>query len=556
MPPQADIADDPLARAHLALVTARGSFYESPREALAQAVHCYETARTFGADGLSARARAVQAAVSSHRGDLAGALELVVDAERHWQLDQEPMADCEINALKAQLSFFTGAYTEALRHAEHAIAVSDRLGDLRLRVHARRSTCMVFGNVGVHDLRERVEELLKLTQDLQDPWEEAISHNDLAHYLGESGEMNGAEREIRLGLKRAAAVETESQFAQAVLHCTYADILLRADRPREALDAAQTAVALLATQNEPNPYIVGNTVRAEVEARMALGELEHAQRSGESALTWLGDRVPQTRSVILSTLAGALRQAGRLEEAYDALERAAELERQAFRELSGLQLRLDRATLETNAARQESEALAAANRHLAQAHAELEQRTNQLEGAHEQLRDQADRDWLTGLYNRRFLARELQRMEREPLVAPLSLAVLDLDRFKSVNDRLGHDAGDQVLIRVSQLLSGAVRGSDVVVRSGGEEFVLLMPLTDAEAAWICCERVCALIRRERWQLASDELAMTASAGVATCVTAAELKDLIKVADRRLYEAKHAGRDRVVDGRVPAGQSVS
>src|SRR5205085_11364148 len=120
-------------------------------------------------------------------------------------------------------------------------------------------------------------------------------------------------------------------------------------RAKEALGDAERAIALLTANGEPNPYVLGVTVRAEVQARMALGQLEDAQQSGEGALAWLGDRVPQTRSLILSTLATALREAGRVEAAYDALARAAELERQAFRELSELQLSLERATLETSA---------------------------------------------------------------------------------------------------------------------------------------------------------------------------------------------------------------
>ena len=540
-----DPSDELLEGVHSTLVRARSTFYELPRRAMVDAVQCYEMSRSLGADGPAARARAIQAVVSSHRGDLAGALELIVDAERHWQPEPELTAGCEIGAVKAQLSFFTGAYAEALRHAEQAIADADLVDDLRLRVHARRTTCMVFGNVGVSDLRERIEALLGLAIALDDPWEEAVSRNDLAHFLGQSGEIPAAEREIALGLERLSAVAGERRFAEAVLRCTHADVLLGAQRPDEALAEALASARLLAAQDEPNAYVVGATARAEVQARMALGELDDAQRSGEGVLAWLGDRLPQARGIILTTMADALRDAGRLAEAYDALERAAQLEREAFRELSGLQRKLERATLETYAARLESKALAATNRRLVEAHAELEERTIQLHESQEELRDQADRDWLTGLYNRRFLARELARLEAEGRATPLSLAVLDLDGFKSVNDDLGHDAGDQVLVRVAQLLSGAVRGSDVVVRSGGEEFVVLMPLTDSDSAVTCCLRICSLIRAERWPIATEQLTITASAGVATCVASQGLNELIKMADRRLYEAKRSGRDRVI-----------
>jgi diguanylate cyclase (GGDEF)-like protein len=293
--------------------------------------------------------------------------------------------------------------------------------------------------------------------------------------------------------------------------------------------------------------VLGVTVRAEVQALMALGKLDDARRTGEGALGWLGDRVPQTRSLILSTLATALREAGRVEEAYDALARAAELERQAYRELSELQLGLERATLEARAARRQSDAWAAKNRELADSHTELERRATQLEGLQEQLRDQADRDWLTGLHNRRFLARELERLARERLAGPFSLAVLDLDRFKSINDRFGHDAGDHVLVRVAALLCDVLRASDVVVRSGGEEFLVLMPLTDARAATACCERIRTAIREEDWERIAPGLAVTTSIGIASTDDPHDLEALVKLADERLYAAKRDGRDRVVSG---------
>jgi len=282
-----------------------------------------------------------------------------------------------------------------------------------------------------------------------------------------------------------------------------------------------------------------------VRERSEGGQFDDAQQSGEGALTWLGDRVPQIRSLILSTLATELRAAGRVEAAYDALARSAELEREAFRELSELQLSLERATLETSAARRESDELAAKNRELAQAHAELVLRTRQLEVLQEQLRDQAERDWLTGLHNRRYLARELERPAHERLAAPLTLAVLDLDHFKAINDRFGHAAGDQVLVRAAGLLLDVLRDTDIVVRSGGEEFLVLMPGTDARAGRAGCERIRGALEAEAWERIAPGLRVTASIGVASTEVPGDLEALVSLADQRLYDAKHAGRNCVV-----------
>ncbi|HEY2771658.1 MAG TPA: diguanylate cyclase [Solirubrobacteraceae bacterium] len=528
-----------------ALAAARRTYLEDPAGALAQAIHCHEMAYAVGDVGLCARARALQGAVSLHRGDLRGALDLAVEAGRLSERTGDGAAHTELAALEAQLGFFTGSYTEALRHAERAIRLADSVGDLELRVFARRATCMVFGNVAVADLTARIRELLELTIEAGNRWEEAISRNDLACNLQERGLLEEAEREIARGLEVAHGIESGNNFVLGVLHSTRADIRLLAGRPEAALQDAERSIALLTASGEPNPYVLGVTVRAEVQARMALGQFEDAQQTGEGALAWLGDRVPQTRSLILSTLAEALREAGRVEEAYDALARSAELERRAFRELSELQFSLDRATLETSAARRQSETLAARNRQLAQAHRELERRTSQLEGLEEQLRDQAERDWLTGLYNRRYLARELSRLAQERLALPLSLAVLDLDRFKSINDRFGHDVGDRVLVRVAALLGEVLRGSDMVVRSGGEEFIVLMPLTGEAPASACSERIRRAIHDEPWDQIAAGLSVTTSIGVVTTDDPADLGALVKLGDQRLYDAKHAGRDRVV-----------
>jgi diguanylate cyclase (GGDEF)-like protein len=535
---------DPTEAAH-ALAGARASYYEDPVSSLAVAIRCHEVGRGLDDHELRARALALQGAISLHRGDLQGALSLAVEAERHAERSREPGPRAEVAALKGQLSFFTGSYAEALSHAERSVALADLCGELPLRVFVRRSSCLVFGNVGVPDWRHRLQELLTLAIESGSAWEEAISRNDLACYLQEQGDADAAEQEIARALAALEGLDAPHDFALAVLHSTRADIRLLAGHPDAALADAQLAIAALTAGAEPNPYVLGVTVRAEVQARMSLGHFDDAQRSGEGALSWLGDRVPQTRSLILSTLAQELRRAGRLEEAYDALARSAELERQAFRELSELQISLERATLETRAARRESDALAASHRELAEAHAELGRRAAQLETLQDQLRDQAERDWLTGLHNRRYLARALERLSGEGTNGPISLAVMDLDLFKSINDRFGHATGDHVLVRVAGLLCDVLRDTDVVIRSGGEEFLVLMPATDVRAAATCCERIRHVIRSEAWDAVAPGLVVTASVGLACAQAPDDLEALVRLADQRLYEAKHGGRDRLV-----------
>jgi diguanylate cyclase (GGDEF)-like protein len=530
-----------------AIARAWRGYYEDPSGALDAAVRGYETGRSLDDAGLCARARALQGAVGLHRGDLQGALGLAVEAQRHLGEATGSAARCEVAALKAQVSFFSGSYADALREAELAVRVADESGDRGLRIFARRSACVVFGNVGVADWKQRLDELLRLSVDAGNRWEEAISRNDLACYLQETGDVEGAEAEIDRALAVAHSVHGANNFALGVLHSTRADIRLLGGRPDAALKDAEEAIGRLLEGGDPNPYVFGVTVRAQVQARMALGQFDDARESGEDALAWLGDRVPQMRSLILTTLAAALRDAGRVEEAYDALQRACELERQAFRELSQVQLSLERATLEAREARRHSDLLTVKNRELAEAHTELERRADELEALHAQLREQAERDPLTGLHNRRYLARELERLADERIAGRLSLAVLDVDHFKTINDRFGHAAGDAVLIRIARLLCDQLRESDSIIRSGGEEFIILMPHTDANAAAACCERVRASINTEVWSGVADGLSVTTSVGMATTEDPSDLEAVIRLADQRLYEAKRNGRDRVVSG---------
>lgn len=526
------------------LSAARASFRENPAAALATAIRCNQRAGSLGDNTLVARALALEGHVALHRGDIRSGLALALEGERLLgDRDDCPVAQSEVSALRAQVSFFTGAYSHALANAERAIEFADASGEVDMRIFARRAAFIVFGNVTVRELDKRLDELLDLTVDAGAMWEQAITYNDIAAY----NEATGNNEKARVAIERAVAIATmarPNRFALAVVHSTRADIELSDGNPAAALADAERSLALLAESNPPNPYVLGASVRAQVVARMALGEYDDAQQAGESALNWLGERMPHTRSTILAAVAEALKEAGRLEEAYEALSRSAQLERQAFTEISELQLSLERAVLQARLARNETDALALKNRELAEAHAQLETRTSQLEELQEQLRDQAERDWLTGLHNRRFLARELASPSTGHS-GVVSVAVVDLDHFKQINDRHGHSVGDQVLVRASELLCKVLRASDIIVRSGGEEFLVLMPQTDANAALAGCERIRLAIREEPWAEIAAGLALTTSVGLATDDNASDLETLVNLADQRLYQAKSSGRDCVV-----------
>jgi diguanylate cyclase (GGDEF)-like protein len=169
------------------------------------------------------------------------------------------------------------------------------------------------------------------------------------------------------------------------------------------------------------------------------------------------------------------------------------------------------------------------------------------EEAVRELRRLATTDALTGLVNRRhfhqLLETEVARAERN--CRPLSLALLDVDHFKRVNDQHGHPAGDAVLQAVAGLLSRAVRMGDVVARVGGEEFAVLMPDTDVSQAHLTCERLRQTIEAEEVKLENGrKLQITMSTGVALLAAFEGSTRLVSRADTALYEAKAKGRNQV------------
>ncbi len=155
-------------------------------------------------------------------------------------------------------------------------------------------------------------------------------------------------------------------------------------------------------------------------------------------------------------------------------------------------------------------------------------------------------DPLTGLANRRGL--EQWFAETQPRVDGGAVRVVllhDLDHFKSINDRFGHPVGDEVLRRIARLMAAHCRPDDLAVRYGGEEFLLSMLSVDPRSAVDVGHRLRASIEAHDWHAVAPGLAVTVSIGVATSVEAADAAALLTLADRRLYAAKHAGRNRVV-----------
>ena len=171
----------------------------------------------------------------------------------------------------------------------------------------------------------------------------------------------------------------------------------------------------------------------------------------------------------------------------------------------------------------------------------------EVERLRSELAELAVRDGLTGLHNRRHLDRVAGRLVAAAHRSgePLTAVMVDVDHFKQVNDTHGHALGDDVLVAISRELAGCLRPHDVLVRFGGEEFLALVPGAAPHDVASRLEECRRRIAEMRWRTPADELALTISCGIAGLASDADVDALLLAADRALYRAKAAGRDRVV-----------
>ncbi len=254
------------------------------------------------------------------------------------------------------------------------------------------------------------------------------------------------------------------------------------------------------------------------------------------------------RAKVFEELAEVLARQGRFEEAYvtqkksaqdyltnvEALNRARHVSMQVREQMRRVQLELDRESRE--------------RRHLQSSHTELREQMDDATREARRLKDAAMHDPLTGLPNRRHLDEVLANML---LVAgqtetPLVIAYLDVDHFKQVNDRYGHAMGDEVLRALGTLGPQFLRGADLMSRIGGEEFCVVLIGCGLEAARKRLTDLLDVFRNQQFESDGQTLsAVTFSGGVAVYPhDGRDAETLMKVADRRLYDAKHAGRANV------------
>ncbi len=346
-------------------------------------------------------------------------------------------------------------------------------------------------------------------------------------------------RHLRLNAMaaRVATTRTEALFTP-INNVEALTLLGRLDEAEAIFRALQEQLAQLPIETKSLRRFRGVAIQLEGELEMHRGRHERAAAliaqgiAADEALGYLAD-VPHQ----LDRLSEAEEACGRYHEALQAVRRAASMRLDLARAQGEARLRVVEAQQGMERARQSI--------------ARERQRAQANEVRHQALLDEAQRqsaaartDALTGLGNRRMfeaVAQVLAASQDEPV----AMALLDLDSFKQINDRFSHAVGDRVLVEIAELLRGACRPEDQIIRMGGEEFVIVLRHAPPDAALRACERLREVVREHPWKDVHAKLAVTLSIGLASARTPLDADALLARADELLYQAKAGGRDRVI-----------
>ncbi|SDT78816.1 tetratricopeptide repeat-containing diguanylate cyclase [Actinoplanes derwentensis] len=489
------------------------------RTVWAPAAALRQRAEEVGADEIIQRAVLLQAGVLLREGQTGegGQLALQVKA---WAEENE--ARYVLARAHRELSVFyrhVGDFSDALTHAVQSVAFLTDDVPAHLRARHLMTLAVALSDTGSHaDGKRRGREALALSAQAGDHEMVLAMLNNMAYSAAEIGD----ETEARALVAQMREVQGRDghRFTANELD-TMAQVELMSERYAAVEELLSPVLADLVVANEGDALAECRLTLAR--ARRLDGRHDAAQEALDAARASCAERQ-------LGAIAARVRQeqaalyaaTGRFAEAYEE-HRSFHADMTALQSVQrDARARALQAVFEANEARRTSE----------------------------HFREMAHRDALTGLHNRRYVNERLPALMLESAARgrPLSVAIIDLDHFKRINDTLSHATGDTVLQRVAELIEEAAPGAAVAARMGGEEFLLVFPGVDAEEAAMRCERLRLRIRAHGWEPVTGTLQVTTSIGVTT--TDAEVTSfsaLLSIADRNLYAAKRSGRDRVVAG---------
>jgi diguanylate cyclase (GGDEF)-like protein len=445
----------------------------------------------------------------------------------------------EANALNniAIINSYLGDFYGALDYYLRGLEISRQLG-------SKSSEARVLLNLGLVDYElgryeDSLEYFLK-SLELQDTQQDAHMHaqtlSNISRAHNHLGNFTKALDYANSSLKLMETLEDKSGISYAL------DELGRAYISLGKLSEAGTFLRRSFTIKRE----IGDP-KGHAQTCLLLSDLLLKQQDYASATSILHEALFQTQQIgakvevykLHQALAKAYKLSGQYYEAMLHLENFSESKEQVFNQSSDQRQQALRLRYEVEQAEKEREIYRLKSVELSQMNEELQRLTMELD-------KQAHEDPLTSLFNRRHFDKEIDREinRARRFSGKMSVMMCDIDNFKKVNDTFSHQIGDEVLVKVAQILRDNVRNVDTVARYGGEEFVILFPEITAQESYSICDRLREMIEGAIWQDIHPELGITISMGICDDLSLLDSTAMIDAADKKLYEAKRNGKNQV------------
>jgi len=488
-----------------------------------------------------AQARQLLALHRLRLGDYPASVQQGMLALEHFIEAGDLLGQSDVHCTLALAFTDTSLNETALQHVLGALNTARAAGNPVAEFWALSRSSLVHGAMGdVDRSAELGKQALAIAQTLNDPETNFVALNNLgdsymvmAQAVISNGDDATQPLTEALELMRAAAGLAEGQgnpFNEALARTNLVSILVKLGEYDEAREHGRLGKIL----SRASGY---RSLEIDIDAQLAelvraAGRFDEATAMMEAQLTDPDiEEEPKLLAKLHLSLFEMHKAGGRYEQALRHHERLHKLLLRMTVQTAGLQSQMLINTIEMEQARHELQ------------HSQLEAKVARSRA--EELDGQAHTDPLTDLPNRRALDRELPWMmgHAENRDQPLCAAMIDLDHFKQVNDRFGHGTGDQVLEIIASMLRTFVRDTDLAVRIGGEEFLLVFSDTNLEAASQACERLLMSVRSYNWESVSPELTCTVSVGLAALQAHETVSVWLARSDAALYEAKRGGRNR-------------
>lgn len=496
---------------------------------------------------LLANVRGSLGAVLCMRGEFEDALPILNDALLHWQRTDEHRRMSGVHNSLANLYSATGALQEAVHHYTESIRIgrqTDSSASLLLGSLNRASLFLRLGETEA--ALQDIEEMLTLGAEVTESYRSAL--------LAVRAEVRLAQGDLVAARQAVDAAHDEGRRAPDLydaLRVLSADgaVSLAEGDPSTALATFRRAQDYAAANGHGSMALP--LLEKEVEALLALGLYEEARLSCDRGLQEAeGSHNLALQGAFHQALADLHERVGDYEQALYHYRRHVEYERAQERQKAHFQILAQNARLEIERARAALEHARQEAIRERQRREEVEELNQRLEVANqenqelvERLREMANRDPLTGLFNRRFLNEFLEAQFAQADGNSIAVAVSDVDRFKLINDGFSHLVGDEVIRAVASLFRSQCRAGDIVARLGGDEMVTILPGASPEEAYALCERIRVAVNTHNWSTLHPDLKVTVSIGV-SCLPVARPEEAIALADAQLYAAKRAGRNTV------------